>query len=260
MDAAIVDLDGTVYRSRTVVPGARDGIKRLRDAGLDVAFVTNSATKTREECQNRLASMGIDADVSDIFTSASVTATYVTDEYPGATVMVVGEPALTDEFNRVGATLTDDPAETDVLVIGKDTTFDFDTLRQSLRAVDAGAVFVGTNEDRQVPTDTGVDPGTGSLIAAVSYAAGRDPDIVCGKPNEPIIEVSLDDFDGDPADCLVIGDNPDTDIEMGRRTGLTTVLVLTGLVDSGNPVLAEEPADYVIDSLGDISTVLDRER
>ncbi|MDG5819416.1 HAD-IIA family hydrolase [Natronococcus sp. A-GB7] len=256
MDGAIVDLDGTVYRSHTAVPGATEGIELLRDAGVDIVFVTNSSTKTREECRDRLASLGIETAVSDILTSASVTATYVTREYPTATVLAVGEPAVTDELTRAGATLTDDPAEADVLVVGKDTAFDFDTLTRCLRAIESGAAFIGTNDDRKVPTDSGLVPGAGALLAAVSYASDRDPDVVCGKPNDPIIEVSLDTLETDPADCLVIGDNPETDIEMGRRAGLTTVLVLTGLVDGSDPLLAEGPADHVIASLAEVSTVL----
>lgn len=255
MDAAIIDLDGTVYRSQTVVPGARDGIDQLRAAGVDIVFVTNSSTKTRAECRDRLASLGIEAAVSDILTSASVTATYVTTEYPAATVMAIGEQALTEECRQAGATLTTDPTEADVLVVGKDSTFDFDTLTRCLQAIDSGATFIGTNGDRKVPTDSGMVPGAGSLIAAIGYAADCDP-VICGKPNDPIIEVSLDTLETDPADCMVIGDNPETDIEMGRRAGLTTVLVLTGLIDRSDPRLAEDPADHVLDSMDDVSTVL----
>ncbi len=256
MESAIIDLDGTVYRSETVIPGAPKGVEILRDAGVDVAFVTNSSTKTRETCRDRLASLGINATVSEILTSASVTASYVTAEYPNATVMAIGEPALHDELTQAGATLTTEPTAADVLVVGNDSTFDFETLARGLRAVDSGATLVGTNGDRKVPTDSGLDPGAGALIAAIGYAADHDPDIICGKPNIPMIEVSLETLETDPDDCLIIGDNPETDIEMGRRAGLTTVLVLTGVVDRSNSLLNEQPADYVIESLGEISTVL----
>ena len=72
-----------------------------------------------------------------------------------------------------------------------------------------------------------------------------------------MIDVSLDTLETDPSECMIIGDNPETDIEMGRRAGLTTVLVLTGLVDRSDSLLDEEPADYVIESLGEISKVVD---
>ena len=256
MESAIIDLDGTVYRSQTVIPGAREGIERLRDGGLNVVFVTNSSTKTRETCRDRLASLGIEAAVDDILTSASVTAAYVTREYPTASVLTIGSPALDHEFSQADGTLTEDPTEADVLVVGKDRSFDFETLTRGLRALESGATFVGTNEDRKVPTDSGMVPGCGALIAAISYAANQDPDQICGKPHDPMIEVSLDKLAADPADCLVIGDNPETDIEMGRRAGMTTVLVLTGLVDRSDPLLADEPADHVVDSLEDLSTLL----
>jgi len=257
MDAAIIDLDGTVYRSETAVPGAPEGIELLRDAGLNVAFVTNSSTKSRAQCRDRLASLGIEATPAEILTSASVTASYVTSEYPNATVMAIGEPALREEFSQAGATLTTNPAAADVLAVGKDTSFDFETLSRGLQAIDSGAVFVGTNGDRKVPTDSGLKPGAGALIAAIGYAANHDPEMICGKPNRPMIDVSLELLATDPANCLVIGDNPETDIEMGRRAGLTTVLVLSGLVDSSDPLLDEHPAEHVIDSLGEISAVLE---
>lgn len=256
MEAAIVDLDGTVYRSETPVPGATDGIETLRWAGVDVVFVTNTSTKTRETCRDRLTAFGIEVAVSDILTSAFVTATYVLNEHPSATVMVIGESSLATELQQAGATLTEDPTETDVLVVGNDATFDYDTLTRGLRAVDSGAVVVGTNNDRQVPTDSGIEPGAGALIAAISFASNQDPEIICGKPNRLMIDVCLDQLDTEPENCMIIGDNPATDIEMGQRAGLTTVLVLSGLVDSDDPLLEAEPADYIIDSVGDISTVL----
>jgi len=256
MESAIIDLDGTVYRSQTVIPGAREGIEGLRQRGVDIVFVTNASTKTRETCQERLSSLGIEASVSEVLTSASVTAAYVTREYPTASVLTIGSAALDHEFNEAGGTLTDDPTEADVLVVGKDRSFDFETMTRGLRAVESGAVFIGTNEDRKVPTDSGMIPGCGALIAAISYAATHDPDQICGKPHDPMIEVSLDRLAADPGDCLVIGDNPETDIEMGRRAGMTTVLVLTGLVDRTDPLLADEPADYVVDSLEDLLSVL----
>ncbi|MWV40391.1 HAD-IIA family hydrolase [Natrialba sp. INN-245] len=256
MNAAIIDLDGTVYRSRTGIDGARDGIDRLRDAGVDVAFVTNSATKSRRKCLERLESIGIDADESEILTSATVTASYVAREFPDATAMAVGEPALFDELSRSGVALTDDPADCDVLVVGKDRSFDFETLTRCLHALEHGATFVGTNRDRKSPTDTGNEPGSGALIAAVEYAAERGPDVVAGKPNDPIIEVSLDHFDVDASECLVIGDNPETDIRMGTRAGMTTVLVLTGLIDRTDPAATNGVADHVLESLGEIEEVL----
>ena len=257
MDAALIDLDGTVYRSSTAIPGAPAGIDTLRDRGIDIIFVTNSATKSREECRDRLASLGTEADVSQFLTSASVTATTVTSEYPAASVLVIGEPALHDEFTRAGATLTTDPTDADVVVVGNDSTFGYETLTRGLQAVDAGAALIGTNGDRKVPTDSGMAPGAGALLEAIAYAANHEPDQICGKPNQPMIDVSLETLGVDPAACMIIGDNPETDIAMGRRAGLTTVLVLSGLVDETDPILETDPADYAIDSLGDIETVLE---
>lgn len=256
MNGAIIDLDGTVYRSETAIPGARAGIELLRDAGIDVAFVTNSATKSRAVCRNRLESIGIPADESDVLTSAGVAASYVAEEYPTDTVMAIGEPILSDELQRAGVRLTHDPFETDVLVVGKDRSFDFGTLTRGLHALEGGATFVATNRDRRSPTDTGTEPGSGSIIAAISFAAGREPDVVAGKPHDPMIEVSLDHLGVDPDACMVIGDNPETDIRMGDRAGMTTVLVLTGLVNREDPITTNGSVDYVLESMAGLEEVI----
>lgn len=256
MDGAVVDLDGTVYRSETAIPGAREGIELLRDAGVDVAFVTNSSTKSRTVCRERLESIGIEADESDILTSAAVAASYVAEEFPGATAMAIGEPTLFEELSRAGVTLTEEPAECDVLVVGKDRSFDFETLTRGLHALENGATFVATNRDRKSPTDAGTEPGSGAVVEAIGFAADRDPDVVAGKPHDPMIGVSLDHLGADPSDCLVIGDNPETDIRMGERAGMTTVLVLTGLVDRTDPVATDGTADHVLESMTELDEIL----
>lgn len=252
MHGAIVDLDGTVYRSETAVPGARAGIELLRDAGIDVAFVTNSSTKSRTVCLERLESIGIEADEADVLTSAAVAASYVAEEYPAETAMAIGETALFEELSRAGVARTEDPTDCDVLVVGKDRSFDFETLVRGLHALEHGATFVATNRDRKSPTDAKPEPGSGAVVAAIGFAAGREPDVVAGKPHDPMIEASLDRLAVDPSNCLVIGDNPETDIRMGRRAGMTTVLVLTGLVDRDDPIAA----DHVLESMATIDEVL----
>lgn len=256
MKGAIIDLDGTVYRSETVIPGACEGIEHLRDAGVDIAFVTNSSTKPRELCLERLESLGIDADESEILTAAAVTASYVADEYPAATVMAIGAPALVEELEQAGVELTNDPSECDVLVVGKDRSFDFETLKRGLQALERGATFVATNRDRKSPTDAGSEPGSGTVVAAIGFAADREPDVVAGKPHEPMIRTSVDHLGVDPEECVVIGDNPETDIRMGQRAGMTTALVLTGVADRDNSVVRDGDVDYVLESMAELDDVL----
>lgn len=254
MRAAIVDLDGTIYRSTDPVAGAVEGIRRLRSAGLEVIFVSNTSTKSRTTCRDRLVDIGIDVGLEDVLTSTSITATHVAESHPGTDVIAIGEDALADELEHAGVELTDNPEAADVLVVGKDRSFDFETLTTAVRAIDSGARFVVTNRDRRTPSADGIVPGTGALVAAIAAAAGRDPDVVTGKPNDPTVEAVLDRLDLPASDCFVIGDNIETDVAIGEHAGMTTVLIESGL-HTGD-VTRDLCPDYVLGSLASIDEVL----
>lgn len=256
MSGAIIDLDGTVYRSTIPVTGAVEGITKLRDADVDILFVSNTSTKSRDACLERLKRIGIEVSLEDIVTSALVTANYVSQTYPDEEVLAIGGEALIEELRRAGVSITDNPNSADVLVVGKDRSFDYDTLTRGLRALDRDTPFVVTNQDRTSPTEDGIVPGAGAIIGAIVAAAGREPDVVAGKPNDPMIDVTLDRLDAPPSRCLVIGDNVNTDVAMGQRAEMTTVLVRSGV--DNNEVDGEQECDpdYILDSMATIDEVL----
>jgi len=108
-----------------------------------------------------------------------------------------------------------------------------------------------------IPTAEGDVPGSGAMIAAVAGTAERDPDAVLGKPHEITRTLALERLNSDPAECVVIGDRLDTDIALGAETGMTTVLVRSGVTDNARLRRADVTPDYVIDTLADIGPVLD---
>lgn len=255
MKAAVVDLDGTVYRSAHAVPGAVDGIESLRSAGVDIAFVSNTSSKSRATCCERLNRIGIECELEDIITSTSVTATSVARTYSNASAFVVGMEALHEELDRTNVATTQTPEDADVLIVGKDRAFDFSTLTAALAVLEKGAPFVVTNRDRTAPLGNGgIEPGTGAIVAAIETASGRTPDIVAGKPHESMTAATLESLGCDATECLMIGDNPETDIEMADRAGMTTVLVMSGVADRSDA--ERSGADFVVESLREIPSIL----
>jgi len=255
-DAAILELDGTVYTGDERLPGAKRGVGALRDADCRLQFLTNAAVRTRRGYSKKLTGMGIPAAPDEILTSGVVTAEYLSLNRPECVPFVVGEAALVRELRAVGIDPTTTPSVADTLVVGLDRSLDYGVLTGALRTLDEGTRYVATNPDPTRPGDDGPLPSTGAITGAIEGMTGRTPDIVAGKPSSVTTEITAERLGADPEDCLLVGDRIGTDIAMGTKAGMTTVLVLSGVTDEADVEATEVRPDHVLDSLGDVESVL----
>lgn len=252
---AIVDLDGTVYRGGDLIPGADEGVRALREAGVRVVFVSNNPARSPAGFAEKLRGMGVPADPGDIVTSGTVTAEYLAAEHPGDAFFVVGEQGLVDQMLDAGLSLTEDTRAADALVASYDRGFEYGDLVDALRILGRdGTRFFGTDPDRTIPSgDGGLVPGSGAVIGAIAHTTEREPDAVLGKPSEQAAEAALDRLGVPADDCLVVGDRLDTDVAMGERVGAATAVVRTGVTDDRALDASAVEPDYVLDSLADAS-------
>lgn len=253
---AVVDLDGTVYLGDRLIPGADDGVASLRERGVSVLFVTNKAIARRSDYCEKLRGLGIPVEMDEVMTSAAMTASYLARYHPTEPVFVVGEDPLRAELTDRGLRLTEDPDEAGVLLASMDRSFDYDRLTDAFRALDDDTVFLATNPDRSCPTEDGEIPDAAAMVGAIEGATGRDLRRVIGKPAQTAIDAASASLDVDPERCLVIGDRLETDVRMGNRAGMTTVLVLTGVTDRETVEGASIKPDHVVESLADVAEVL----
>jgi len=254
--AALVDLDGTVYRGDRLVRGADAGVRALRAAGVDVLFVSNKAIERRRDYVEKLADLGVETGRDRVVNSGWVTARYVADRYPDREAFVIGEQPLVEEFREVGVDVTRDTPG-DLLVASMDRSFTYEKLDTALRTLGPDTPFLATNPDRTCPTEDGAIPDAAGMIAAVEGVTGRELDAVLGKPSTTMVETALETVGAPAEGCLVVGDRLETDIHMGDHAGMTTVLVLSGVTDRDALADADVQPDYVVESLGDIQDVLD---
>jgi HAD superfamily hydrolase (TIGR01450 family) len=254
----IVDLDGTVYRGDTLVPGAAEAIRALRNRRVSVCFCSNDPTKTPAEYVERLAGMGIDADASLILPASTVTRDYLRENHAAESTYLVGSASLGSYLRESGQRLVDDPRDASVFVSSWDEAFDYDTLNDALAGVDDGTTFLGTDPDRTVPTGDGLMPGSGAITGSIARTVGREPDHVLGKPSPEAAEAALDRLGVPAEDCLVVGDRLDTDLAMGARFGMGTALVLTGVARRSDVPDSDVDPDFVLDSLADLPSTLTR--
>ena len=228
IDGCILDMDGVLYRGNTIIPEVPAFIDTLNSAGIPYAMATNNSTNTPLQYVEKLAAMGIDVPEASVVTSGVATATFLKSRYEqGTTVYVVGMAALEEALFADGYFV---PAgqEAQVVVSGANFELHYQHLRTACLAIRSGAAYVATNADKTFPTEVGLIPGSGAIVAALAAATDTDP-LVVGKPSPEMIESCLQIIGVDAPRALMIGDRLDTDILAGERAGTPTLLVLTGV-------------------------------
>jgi len=247
----LFDLDGTIYLGERLIPGADAAIAALRAAGARVAFLSNKPLQTRAEYAAKLSRLGVPAAPDDVINSSLVLARYLRDRDPGAPVFVIGEPPMLDEMRAHGFEVRHDERVRWV-VIAFDRTFDYAKLNIALQAVKQGARLIATNPDRTCPVEGGEIPDCAGMIAAVEAVTDRRVETIVGKPSPIILEVALAALGVPARDAAIVGDRIETDIVMGRRLGLGTVLVLSGVTRPDDPRIAAVAPDHVVRSVRDL--------
>ena len=249
--AWILDMDGVLYRGAEVLPGVKELLDALTLRERPVMLATNNSMSTPEAYERKLAAMGLDIPASAVITSALATRDYLLRTLPeGAGIYVIGMPALREQlfagtpFHPVQYG-EEQPA---AVVIGLDLEFTYAKLKAAHEAIQRGALFIATNADSTLPTEGGLVPGAGSIVAALATASGQDP-IVIGKPETPMLEMAMFRMGAQPAETVMLGDRLDTDILAGERAGMPTVLVLTGVSTREDLASAEVLPDVVVSNL-----------
>ena len=231
----LLDLDGVVWLSEEPIAGSPEAIARLRQNGHRVVFLTNNSSATVSEYVAKLERMGVPTERDDLITSAQAAASMID---PPATVLVCAGPGVAEALQARGLDVVRD-GRADVVVVGWHRDFDFSRLTAAYRAVAGGARLIGTNNDATYPTPEGPLPGGGSLLAAVAYASGTEPE-VAGKPFEPMVALVEERVD-EPV--VMVGDRPSTDGLLARRLGVPFALVYSGVTAKGDDVDADRTAD-----------------
>ena len=240
INALIIDMDGVLWHGTQPMPGLTDFFKTLHDLQIPFILATNNASLTPEQYVSKLAKMGVTITNKQILTSGTATALYLSKQVnPTETrVFVVGEDGATQPLIDHGFTLTglyevnnDSDASkkgADIVVCGKDETLTWAKLATATLNIRAGAKFIGTNADTTLPTEHGITHGNGAILAALEVATGVSPTII-GKPEPIIYQQALALLGVDPDKTVAIGDRLETDILGAVRTGIRSIMVLTGI-------------------------------
>jgi NagD protein len=245
----ITDMDGVLARGASLIPGAAEFIRKLREHGVEYLVLTNNPLYTPRDLAHRLNSNGLEIPAERLFTSAMATARFLHSQRPNGTAYVIGESGLTEAIHDVGYVITDIAPE--YVVLGETHTYNIMQITKAIRLIADGARFIATNPDASGPSERGIVPACGAMAALIEKASGRAPFFV-GKPNPLMMRTALNYLGVHSEDTIMVGDRMDTDIVAGVESGMETILVLSGV--TSQEMVEDFPyrPTHIFDSVADI--------
>ena len=251
IDGVVCDLDGVIYRGARPVEGSPEAVGELRRRGKKVVFCTNNSAPTVSEYLTKLEGMGVAATPEEMVTSAVVAAEVLRDRgLEGSGAFVIGGRGVTEALDAVGMKIVGGGDHADVVVVGRDKSFDFAALDHAAEAIRSGAPFIATNDDATYPAEKGLEPGAGAIVAAIEVASGRRAEVM-GKPHRPMMAAVARRFPPN-ARLMMVGDRAETDLKGALAMGWKTALVLSGVTSKEVAESVSPAPDVVGDRLTDL--------
>lgn len=249
----MLDLDGTFYLGDTLLPGAKQFADAAHAAGAEYLFLTNNSSKSSADYVRKLARLGVNVPPRHVLTSGDAALSYMQAHFDTKDLLLIGTSSLCDQFAAAGYRV--DAAHPQAVLLGFDTALDYAKLTKLCNAVRAGLPYIATHPDFNCPVDGGFIPDIGATIAYVKASAGREPDVVIGKPNGAIAEAAAQRF-GVPLESIaMVGDRLYTDIALGA-CGVATVLVLSGETALADLAHSTVQPDFIFDDLAHLEDAM----
>jgi glycerol 3-phosphatase-2 len=254
VDLILADLDGVIYTGRHAIPYAVESINTVAKS-IKVGYITNNASRTPASVAEHLNGLGLRVEPDDVVTSPQAAIKLLGGLVPaGSTILVVGGTGLLEVVKAAGFLVTDSADDKPAAVIqGFAAEVGWKQLAEAAYALARdpegnGIPWVATNTDWTIPQERGIAPGNGTLVSAVHTAVGILP-VVAGKPERAIFEEATARFGA--SNPVFIGDRLDTDILGANRSGIASIMVLTG-IDGAKQVIAAPPDErprFLLDDL-----------
>lgn len=251
----LFDLDGTIYLSEKLIPGALEMLAELKKQGKHYAFLTNNSSTSKKEYVKRFQRLGLDVTEKGILVSTDATIRYLQKENIKR-IFLLATPAVEEEFEAAGMTLVRERGkDVEAVVLTFDTTLTYDKLWFACEYLNQGLPFIASHPDFLCPIEGGFKPDVGSLFAFFKVATGREA-LVIGKPNHYMVEDAMERFGIEKKDMAIVGDRLYTDIRTGLRSGITAIAVLSG--ETKEEMLEDSPdqPDFVFPSVKELWEVI----
>lgn len=258
----LFDMDGVVYVGSRLLPGVQQIFDYLERTGRKWLCVTNNASRTPAQFVEKLESMGVRARPEQILGSAEASAGWLAEQieengWPRGKVIIVGQDGLKAALNEFRFEMTSEPAEATYVIAGINFDLTYEELARAALAIRNGARFIGTNSDPSYPSERGLLPGAGSILALLATATGVQPTVI-GKPNPGMYDQAIRRLGAAPEEVMMVGDRYDTDISGALKMGLITTGVLTGVSSRHDFETAPIPPHIIATDLPELQKMFEK--
>ncbi len=247
-----MDIDGVLTVSWRPLPGAVAAVSRMRAAGLRIALLTNTTSRTRAAIAGVLAEAGFPVGAGDVLTAPALAAGYIAERYPGARCLLLNSGDIRADL--AGVTLVGDHPDI-VLIGGAGPEFGYRELNEVFGHLQGGARLLALHRNLYWRTDAGLQLDTGAFLAGLEQASGQRAEVI-GKPAAAFFQAALASLGADASAALMVGDDLEADVLAAQRTGITGVLVRTGKYLPRTLREASGTPDHVVDSIADVPAML----
>lgn len=253
----LLDMDGTFFLGSQIIDGALDFIDTLRKQGKRFIFLTNNSSMGKTAYREKLNGMGCGVGPDDIFTSGEAAIIYLKSIKEGARIFLMGTPYLEDEFERAGFILVKGrDIRPDFVVLGFDKTLTYEKIWIACDFLRDGVPYIATHPDINCPIEgRKYMPDTGSMIKLFEASTGRLPTII-GKPYKYIVNAVTAKYNLKKDEVAMVGDRLYTDIRLGKNSGITSILVLTGETTLEDYQSSDIQADCVFPSIKELGEAI----
>lgn len=219
-------MDGTIYLGNQLLPGTLEFLEKMKQREIDVLFLTNNSSKSKEYYVEKLKRMGIEEPFLKVLTSGNAICHYAMKHYAEKKAFLFANQIVTEEMTEQG--LLVDNENPDYVILTYDTELDYQKMDRVCHFIRQGLPYIASHPDFNCPMEYGFAPDIGATMAYIEASTGRRPDLIIGKPNAGIINDALELMDVLPEEVAMVGDRLYTDVEAALQNGLLGVLVMSG--------------------------------
>ncbi|WP_170885447.1 HAD-IIA family hydrolase [Bacillus alkalicellulosilyticus] len=249
-DTYIFDIDGTIVREQTEIPGSINTLRTLRDKGKQLLFATNTPLFTKARLVEKLRNIGFAVEVEEIVTPIDALEFYFKEKNITPKLLPIVDVEVCGELQKRGYQLVASTRdECTHVLLGMNKNITYQSYCDALYQLDNGSELLLLNKDLYCPTEDGRVPDSGALSAVLTSCTTKEPEHV-GKPTKWMQQAIISRVTSTIATSIFIGDSLTTDIEVGKALGMDTCLVETGVASYQNRVNYE--STYVMQSVANI--------